>query len=76
MKNNIAVVYHRADLDGLMSAGIVNKHMIEADEDVKFFGYNHKDPIPTDIDKYKTVMFVDIAFEKADMLNLVYKTDN
>jgi len=57
-----------------MSAGIVNKYMIEADEAVKFFGYNHKDPIPTDIDKYKTVMFVDIAFEKADMLNLVYKT--
>ena len=73
-KDKIAVVYHRVDLDGLMSAGIVNKYMVDNNEPTKFFGYNHKDPLPTDIEKYKTVIFVDIAFEKANMINLAYRT--
>jgi oligoribonuclease NrnB/cAMP/cGMP phosphodiesterase (DHH superfamily) len=57
-----------------MSAGIVNKYMLEVEEETDFFGYNHKDPIPTDIDMYKTVIFVDIAFEKEDMIGLAKRT--
>ena len=70
INNKVAVVYHRVDLDGLMSAAIVNKSFIENNIQAHFIGYNHGDPVPPHIHEYKKIVMVDIAFDKQTMIDI------
>lgn len=69
-----ACVYHAIDLDGWMSAAIVQlwweKEWLDSDlSSLAMIGYNYGQPIP-DLSEYNRVILVDISFPKDEMLAL------
>lgn len=75
----IACIYHSVDLDGWMSAAIVqhwqlleNNSYIAAGTDIPvidFIGYNYGQPIP-DLSEYDQVIMCDISFPNKEMKKL------
>ena len=65
--------YHRADLDGICSAAIVNKFV----QNVDFYGIDYGDRFPWElISKYKRVIMVDWSLEPIDeLIELSEKTN-
>lgn len=55
----IGCIYHEADLDGVMSAAIVNKYFKR--KDIDLLPYNYGKEIP-DVSKYDKVFVVDVSF--------------
>lgn len=55
----IGCIYHEADLDGVMSAAIVNKYFKRRNIDL--LPYNYGKEIP-DVSKYDKVFVVDVSF--------------
>lgn len=53
----IGCIYHEADLDGVMSAAIVNKYFKR--KDIDLLPYNYGKEIP-DVSKYDKVFVVDV----------------
>jgi oligoribonuclease NrnB/cAMP/cGMP phosphodiesterase (DHH superfamily) len=69
-------IYHSVDLDGWMSAGIVDhwqksqwresENKKEENESFDFLGYNYGQPIP-DLSQYERVIMCDISFPLTEM---------
>lgn len=78
MMMKIACIYHSIDLDGWMSAAIVEHWFSQQEvpnkqgEDcntINFIGYNYGDPIP-DLSEYNKVIMCDISFPMEEMIKL------
>lgn len=54
----IGCIYHEADLDGVMSAAIVNKYFKR--KNIDLLPYNYGKEIP-DVSKYDKVFVVDVS---------------
>lgn len=69
----VVCVYHSADLDGLMSAAIVNLYVKVTEnkdfEEIKSIGWDYGQDIP-DLSDYGIVILVDISFDHETMLKL------
>jgi len=70
---NALCIYHSVDLDGWMSAAIVNlwfESGVQApDKTIEFIGWNYGDPIP-DYSEYSHVIVCDVSFPKETMENI------
>lgn len=75
-------IYHSVDLDGWMSAAIVNHYFNQQNninasaggdiDNVEFLGWNYGDSIP-DLSEWDSVIMCDISFPKEEMDKLVDK---
>lgn len=73
-----ACIYHRIDLDGWVSAAIVNNWWEEETkmqeggkrvDTIEFIGYNYGDPLP-ELQDFDQIIMVDVSFPKEVMIDL------
>jgi len=64
-----AIVYHSADLDGMMSAAIAKKFLLENEEECELLPFNYGQEFP-DLSKYETVFVLDVSLSEVLMSQL------
>ncbi len=68
-KDKILIIYHKSDIDGLISGAIATNYYLGFDVEVTTFGIEYGDYIIYDFDSYDKVVILDVVLPAVYMIN-------